>query len=150
MQSVKPSAARDWKQPAPAYLFLSLGVLCSVAMTVLGLGIGAWTGIDAKTPSGFALFWILESLAFPAFLLRLFATKTPSWIFGLFFLADGVSLGLANLTNCTHSPCTTSNSLVMLLSGFRLPFIWGWVVLGLMSVLARLSLRGASPSSRVT
>jgi hypothetical protein len=107
---------------------LVIAGIISLLLSGWGMMVGLWGGAGNGL---MLLFWLIPTLAFPCFLLRLFWKKMPTFIFWMFLAAQAVVMVEFQWRECRAGDCTTTNPFVITLVALVFPSVWGWLLVAL-------------------
>ena len=107
------------------FVLLTFAVLLCIPLTWFGLMSSAWTEAGRDNPIDVSLLWILPLLSLPLVVAYWAWAKMPPLEMWALALSEFASASWLNWTECLRRGCTTSNPVLITLSGvvfFSVPF----------------------------
>lgn len=110
-------------------MLLTLAGLVSAVLTYWGLMAFAFSGTASENRIAVTLFWAVPLLSLPAVGVHIFWSKMPTAIFWALLICEWVSVSWLNWDSCLRRGCTTSNPLLITLSGAIAFPVWCWIAI---------------------
>jgi hypothetical protein len=108
---------------------LSLAGIVAVVLTFFGLMASAFSETGWQNPIAVTLIWLLPLLSIPALVTYWLWERAPVAVFWVLALCQWGSISWINWDSALHGRSTTSNPLLLALSGGVAFPVWCWIII---------------------
>jgi len=148
-------AAADMAVKHKRVLLLTLAGLISVLLTNWGLMAFGFSSSGYQDHTPVVLFWALPMASLPVFAVYCAWRKMPTWAFWGLLICQWVTVSWLNWDSYLHEGGTTSNPILIALSGGVAFPVWCWILIAVLCqyehyIRAKESVTNAQPLQRAT